>query len=199
MDQTDESVQNALPAWHTHSTVTGAATALGISNHARQQALQANGTRHTDGDDEDEDDLLEAHYAQMQDGGVEPVEEVVTHADQVPSAVPTATSLGSTPGVESVMVKGEFLLFSRAKQAVNGVPKPIGEIDDDDEANMTTEEYEVSVPFASRRRSMLTFRHTQMQWQPRRYHPAQTITLYNMHTSSMAFKIAVYPSLAHSP
>jgi hypothetical protein len=31
-----------------------------------------------------------------------------------------------------------------AEQAVNGVPKPIGEIDDDDEAHMTPEEYEVS-------------------------------------------------------
>jgi hypothetical protein len=32
-----------------------------------------------------------------------------------------------------------------AEQAVNGVPKPIGEIDDDDEAHMTAEEYEVSI------------------------------------------------------
>jgi len=31
-----------------------------------------------------------------------------------------------------------------AEQAVNGVPKPIGEIDDNDEAHMTAEEYEVS-------------------------------------------------------
>ena len=135
----------------------------------------------------------------MQDGGVEPVEEAMTQTGQVPSAVPTATSLESTPGVESVMVKGEFLLFSRAKQAVNGVPKPIGEIDDDDEANMTTEEYEVSVPLAFGRRSMLTFRHTQMQWHPYSHNPAQTTTLYNMHKPGMASKIAVYPSLARSP
>ena len=135
----------------------------------------------------------------MQDGGVEPVEEAVTQTGQVPSAVPTATSLESTPGVESVMVNGEFLFSSQAEQAVNGVPKPIGEIDDDDEANMTTEEYEVSVPLAFGRRSMLTFRHTQMQWHPYSHNPAQITTLYNMHTSSMASKIAVYPSLAHSP
>ena len=34
--------------------------------------------------------------------------------------------------------------FGLAEQAVNGVPKPIGEIDDNDEAHMTAEEYEVS-------------------------------------------------------
>jgi hypothetical protein len=36
-----------------------------------------------------------------------------------------------------------------AEQAVNGVPKPIGEIDDDDEAHMTAEEYEVSTLLSS--------------------------------------------------
>lgn len=50
----------------------------------------------------------------MQDGGVEPIEEAVTQIDQVPSAVPTATSLESTPGVESVMVKGAFVHVVRA-------------------------------------------------------------------------------------
>ena len=135
----------------------------------------------------------------MQDGGIEPVEEAVTQSDQVPSAVPTATSLESTPGVESVIVKGEFLLFSRAKQAVNGVPKPIGEIDDDDEANMTTEEYEVSVPFAFGRRSMLISSGIRRCNGSRVVRPAQTTTLYNMHKPVMASKIAVYPSLVHSP
>jgi hypothetical protein len=39
--------------------------------------------------------------------------------------------------------------MSEAERAVNGVAKPIGEIDDDDEANMTTEEYEVSLSITS--------------------------------------------------
>jgi len=105
-DWTDDSVQNALPVWHTHSTVTGTATALGISNQARQAALQANGTRSGGmGDDEDEDDLLEAHYAQMDEDDEQPQEE------EVPvSQVPTAPTSGeSTPGVDSVMVMGKLI------------------------------------------------------------------------------------------
>jgi hypothetical protein len=55
------------------------------------------------GDDEDEDDLLEAHYAQMDEDDEQPQEEEVT-VSQAPTA---PTSGESTPGVDSVMVMGK--------------------------------------------------------------------------------------------
>jgi hypothetical protein len=82
-------------------------------------------------------------------------------------SVATGDSMESTPGAESVMVMGESLglpsSYSIAEQAVNGVPKPLGEIDDDDEANMTTEEYEVSQSCPESTLIDLC-RRTQMRW-----------------------------------
>ena len=55
------------------------------------------------GDDEDEDDLLEAHYAQMDENDEQPQEEEIP-ASQAPTA---PTSGESTPGLDTVMVMGE--------------------------------------------------------------------------------------------
>jgi transcription initiation factor TFIIE subunit alpha len=100
-------VQNALPVWHTHSTVTGSATTLGIANQARQQAHQARGYKAGDqGHAGDEDDLLEAHYANLQgDEEEDIIEETVPVISQAPSTAPPSDSMASTPG-EGVMVMG---------------------------------------------------------------------------------------------
>jgi hypothetical protein len=51
----------------------------------------------------------------MQDGVDEQVvPDVVTQVSQAPSTVPTTTSMESTPGVESVMVKGESRVHERS-------------------------------------------------------------------------------------
>jgi transcription initiation factor TFIIE subunit alpha len=100
-------VQNALPAWHTHSTVTGTATTLGLQHQARQQAQQARGYKKGDqGQDGDEDDLLEAHYANLHgDDEEENMEETIPVISQPPSTAPPSDSMVSTPG-EGVMVMG---------------------------------------------------------------------------------------------
>lgn len=54
------------------------------------------------GDDEDEDDVLEAHYAKMDEEDEQPQQEVSV------SQAPTAPTSGeSTPGADSVMVMGK--------------------------------------------------------------------------------------------
>jgi hypothetical protein len=79
---------------------------LGISSQARQQALAANGTRSGGiGDDEDEDDLLEAHYAQMDEAEDDQQPEETLDLGQVGSTAPTSGE--STPGGNSVMVMGK--------------------------------------------------------------------------------------------
>lgn len=56
--------QNALPVWHTHSTVTGSATTLGlpINGHAKNGIKSEGGGRTSKSVKEEEDELLAEHY-----------------------------------------------------------------------------------------------------------------------------------------
>ncbi|GFZ43208.1 hypothetical protein JCM24511_00927 [Saitozyma sp. JCM 24511] len=60
-------VQNALPIWHTHSTVTGSATSLGLEDARKANKLAEEARRRaTAGHTADEgDDALAAHYADL--------------------------------------------------------------------------------------------------------------------------------------
>lgn len=67
MTLTRRRVQNALPIWHTHSTVTGSATSLGLEDARKANKLAEEARRRaTAGHTADEgDDALAAHYADL--------------------------------------------------------------------------------------------------------------------------------------
>ena len=60
--------QNALPIWHTHSTVTGSATALGLKGDLRDGLALNGGGRLSKNGREADDAVLADHYANL-DGG----------------------------------------------------------------------------------------------------------------------------------
>jgi transcription initiation factor TFIIE subunit alpha len=70
-------VQNALPIWHTHSTVTGSATTLGIADQTKSAKLAAERKAGVStGQGESEDAMLMQHYEGMDDvseDGDEPI------------------------------------------------------------------------------------------------------------------------------
>lgn len=91
-------MQNALPAWYTHSTVTGRATALGISAAAKEAARASAQTgKHSLKQEEDDEDALAAHYAQFETPSSPPAgaqaEEVIIKEDPE-VAVKAEPSLG---------------------------------------------------------------------------------------------------------
>lgn len=101
-----------MPIWHTHSTVTGSATTLGISNEARLKAAQALARRPTGKDDDDQDDLFEAHFANMDDEG-EDTSQDVTPLPEVKQenvlAMSEAENTAPAPaGGDAVMVMGRL-------------------------------------------------------------------------------------------
>jgi hypothetical protein len=61
------SVQNALPIWHTHSTVTGSATSLGLEDARKANKLEEEARRRATAGHtiDDGDDALAAHYADL--------------------------------------------------------------------------------------------------------------------------------------
>lgn len=98
-------MQNALPVWHTQSTVTGSATTLGLAEQARIQKAAQNGVRSEPRDDEDEDDLFEAHFANMDEDedDAAPVA-AVKEEDFVPPLADVPPS--ATESADVVMVMG---------------------------------------------------------------------------------------------
>lgn len=84
------SVQNALPVWHTHSTVTGTATSLGLANASGTAQPGAKITSAKDRQEEHDDELA-AHYAKMAGhaDGDDDLEEDVPVALAVPVPAPT--------------------------------------------------------------------------------------------------------------
>lgn len=109
-------MQNALPVWHTHSTVTGSATTLGISNEARVRAAQALARKPVGANDDDEDDMFEAHFANMGDEV-----EGVSHEGSLPEEEPDdllplpspGQSAGGTAVTDVVMVMGKPFCATR--------------------------------------------------------------------------------------
>lgn len=100
-------MQNALPVWHTHSTVTGSATTLGISNEARLKAAQALAKKPAGQDDDDEDDLFEAHFANMDDDGEDTSQDVTPLPDvKQEDALPLNDAAVDSSGGSAVMVMG---------------------------------------------------------------------------------------------
>jgi transcription initiation factor TFIIE subunit alpha len=146
--------QNALPTWHLTSTVTGEKTTLGLKEDAlaRAQAEANRGGPKTDTRDED-DALLAAHYANLEDGGDddfddETEEPPTTGPTAVASAEPTPAATGTqTPDVpvpaeeEATSAVPDVMVF------VAGVAKRLADVTDADEDLMTPDEYEVSLSF----------------------------------------------------
>ncbi|ORY21847.1 hypothetical protein BCR39DRAFT_552714 [Naematelia encephala] len=129
-------VQNALPVWHTHSTVTGSATSLGIEGQ-RRAALAADGGRRQSKDGKAvDDDVLEEHYAQLGGDGIEQdkEEDVVVKLETETEIISTMN--GHVPDGDGNGNVGGGIVIN-----VAGVPKPIDDITEDDQEMMTPEEY----------------------------------------------------------
>ncbi|WVW82174.1 hypothetical protein I302_104180 [Kwoniella bestiolae CBS 10118] len=148
--------QNALPHWYTHSTVTGQKTTLGIADQRRKQLLEER-NRGLGGNKEVEDESLKAHYEILDDdgdgdGGDEDFEETPTPALEVPLVKVEDRVMEvlddddeDEEGLEDVTpTPGEAVNGGEGGKmvTVNGVPKRVDDVTDDDHEIMTTEEYE---------------------------------------------------------
>ncbi|WVR05829.1 hypothetical protein IAU60_002855 [Kwoniella sp. DSM 27419] len=162
--------QNALPHWYTHSTVTGQATTLGLADKRRRDQLAERNRTVNGGDQEGEDDVLAAHYEILgEDEGEMEMDDVGGrngYASEVSPASQVKLELGSaslsadvvdaaddddeeegTEGVAdepgSVPVQASAGSTARGVTVtVNGVPKRLEDVTDEDHEFMTTEEYE---------------------------------------------------------
>ncbi|WRT64034.1 uncharacterized protein IL334_000961 [Kwoniella shivajii] len=147
--------QNALPHWYTHSTVTGQATTLGIADQKRKKILEDR-ARGLKGEKEFEDESLKAHYEILgdddgdgngEDGedGFEEIEQVnpVTKMDTVVNVDRDQDEEGEEVLLEDVTpVRVDTPTQGGTMVTVNGVPKRIEDVTDDDHDVMTTDEYE---------------------------------------------------------
>jgi hypothetical protein len=119
----------------TQSTITGERTALGVKDDVERAKHEANRAGPSSTTKEDEDALLAAHYANMEDGE-DDFEETEVPTEQVtaqPTPVETSAAGTATPDVADVMV------------FVAGVAKRLADVTDADEELMTPDEYEVSL------------------------------------------------------
>ena len=64
--------QNSLPVWHTHSTVTGSATTLGLNGHKRNSSGNFDGKDSGLNGKEGDDAALADHYARLAEQGLVP-------------------------------------------------------------------------------------------------------------------------------
>lgn len=133
-----------MPVWHTHSTVTGTATSLGLANNAGHAGPAANGKTAETGKDDDDEELA-AHYATLAEGEdvreIDDLEEPGSVAVAPPVDVEAVTYEGPS-GKQGKTVNG-VCDRSQRSSAVNGVPKRIEEITEEDQEMMTPEEYQV--------------------------------------------------------
>ncbi|WVQ97180.1 hypothetical protein IAU59_004290 [Kwoniella sp. CBS 9459] len=159
--------QNALPHWYTHSTVTGQATTLGLADRKRREALEERLRSRNVGDKDIEDESLAAHYEILGEGtdgdgvGDADVEEVPTAFVAIksePSGSSDAIRVASDgeidvedeedgmEDVEPVAVGAVERVAANTGSGktvmVNGIPKRIEDVTDDDHELMSTEEYE---------------------------------------------------------
>lgn len=123
--------QNALPDWHLKSTVTGDATTLGIKEAAAERSRASDGPVATKEKVADDDDDLAAHYANMEndDDDMEDAEEM--------ELAPDETSAEPTPGVSDTPAGDDDAMVS-----VGGVLKPLLDVTEADQDDMTPAEYE---------------------------------------------------------
>lgn len=127
--------QNAIPTWHLESTVTGERTTLGMSNAARDDEEPEAVVNDTQ---QDEDDALKAHYANMDDDEYEDEDMDEAELEQPkpetgepsPEETPVDTPGDGTPAAAEVTVM------------VNGVPKLLSAVTEADEEMMTPDEYQ---------------------------------------------------------
>ncbi|KAL1406172.1 hypothetical protein Q8F55_007859 [Vanrija albida] len=128
-------VQNALPTWIAKSTVTNEATTLGMKQDAADAKVAADEAHRLaakKAEQTKENNALEEHYkAQLAE--MDEDEEEEEDDDDAPtaeaSAEATPNTTATTPAADvTVMVGGE--------------PVPLGEVTEDHEAQMSTEEYE---------------------------------------------------------
>ncbi|KAL7423789.1 hypothetical protein Q5752_001373 [Cryptotrichosporon argae] len=143
--------QNALPIWYTHSTITNEATSLG-HKAAADTGAAGPGRAHAHAG-HDDDDGLARHFAELEDGGA---------GEAGPSALvgahTAAVRVKAEPAVEAAIVPATAVADDddddldepdaparedgRVMVSVNGTLKPLDEVDEDDEAAMTPDEYE---------------------------------------------------------
>ncbi|WVQ71031.1 hypothetical protein IAR50_000556 [Cryptococcus sp. DSM 104548] len=128
--------QNALPAWYTHSTVTGDATTLGI-NDRNQKAAVAERARLAAGGKEQKtsDESLAAHYEMLAEEEEEEDEEFEETA--VVSEEPSVTPQEPEVAIYGTVAEGEGKMVT-----VAGQPKRVEDVTDEDQELMSTEEYE---------------------------------------------------------
>jgi transcription initiation factor TFIIE subunit alpha len=139
--------------WHTHSTVTGTATSLGLANGSDQSKTGVKGKADNATKDDDDDDLA-AHYASMAEGESQ-LDIPEESASAVPTAVVTSPAApagssgngqgGATSTGEGKMCYGESSNSNACLRPVDGVAKPFSDITEEDQELMTPAEYEVSV------------------------------------------------------
>ncbi|WVQ62312.1 uncharacterized protein L199_000451 [Kwoniella botswanensis] len=145
--------QNALPHWYTHSTVTGEKTTLGIADQKRKHLLEER-SRGLGNEKEIEDESLKAHYEILDDDG--DGEEGEFEETPTPAAVDEKEVPIPIVRVENGIIdiddddeeEGMYDVKPNGGEeggrmiTVNGVPKRIEDVTDDDHELMTTEEYE---------------------------------------------------------
>ncbi|EJT50035.1 transcription initiation factor TFIIE alpha subunit [Trichosporon asahii var. asahii CBS 2479] len=123
--------QNALPDWHLKSTVTGDATTLGIKEAAAERNRASEGPVSKKEKIADDDDDLAAHYANMENDDEDEMEDAdEPELAQESSIEPTPDDTPAPAGDDDVMV------------SVGGVMKPLLDVTEADQDEMTPAEYE---------------------------------------------------------
>ncbi|KAK8865766.1 hypothetical protein IAR55_000913 [Kwoniella newhampshirensis] len=159
--------QNALPQWYTHSTVTGQATTLGLDYQRRRAAAEERGRRKIDGNgQEGADQVLASHYENLEDKDdddenyveevgmvdvkVEPSPATVVREDGNQRAEAEDEDGGDDDDdMDDVGGPDEDIGQNRKQPEpegktvmVNGQPKRVEDVTEEDQEVMTTEEYE---------------------------------------------------------
>ncbi|WVQ85303.1 hypothetical protein IAT38_007468 [Cryptococcus sp. DSM 104549] len=124
--------QNALPTWHTHSTVTGQATTLGITDANARAANALREQRPSDSGKTNGDEALALHYELLEDDGEddEDDEGQLEEAEVTPAITPAVDKEDDDDEKEAKFV------------TVLGQLKEVNSITEEDQLVMTTEEYE---------------------------------------------------------
>lgn len=135
--------QNALPDWHLKSTVTGDATTLGIKEAVLAEKRMSEGpSGRTEKQAAEDDDDLAAHYANM-DNDDEDDEDDMEEADADDMELAQdETSMEPTPGDTPAGTGAEPAGDDGAMVSVGGVMKPLLDVTEADQDEMTPAEYE---------------------------------------------------------
>ncbi|KAK4685439.1 transcription initiation factor TFIIE subunit alpha, partial [Tremellales sp. Uapishka_1] len=139
--------QNALPIWHTHSTVTGSATALGLDDIKRQAEAGPRKRKGPRNKAELDDAELAQHYASLDQEKPKAVTLPVTPVKAEPMPVkaePTPVEEDEEGDEMEEMADVEDPKEIGGKMVmVNGVEKRLEDVTEDDEEEMSPEEYTV--------------------------------------------------------